>query len=135
MMIEAFCDGGARGNPGPAAFGYVIKKDGQIIKSGNGYIGIATNNVAEYTGVIEALTWLESSYPKVSLTFYLDSKLVASQLLGIYKVKNANIRNLVFKIRTLESNFGQVNYKHIPREKNKDADRLVNLVFDGQLGN
>ena len=91
MMIEAFCDGGARGNPGPAAFGYVIKKDGQIIKSGNGYIGIATNNVAEYTAVIEALTWLESSYPKVSLTFYLDSKLVASQLLGIYKVKNANI--------------------------------------------
>ena len=135
MMIEAFCDGGARGNPGPAAFGYVIKKDGQIIKSGNGYIGIATNNVAEYTAVIEALTWLESSYPKVNLTFYLDSELVVSQLSGIYKVKNSNIRDLVFKIRTLESNFGQVNYKHIPREKNKQADRLVNLALDGQLGN
>src|SRR3989304_9775320 len=135
MMIEAFCDGGARGNPGPAAFGYGIKKDGQIVKSGNGYIGIATNNVAEYTAVIEALTWLESSYPKVNLTFYLDSELVVSQLSGIYKVKNSNIRDLVFKIRTLESNFGQVNYKHIPREKNKQADRLVNLALDGQLEN
>ena len=135
MMIEAFEDGGARGNPGPAAFGYVVKKDGQIIKSGNGYIGIATNNVAEYTAVIEALTWLESSYPKVNLTFYLDSELVVSQLSGIYKVKNSNIRNLIFKIRTLESNFGQVNYKHIPREKNKQADRLVNLALDGRLGN
>ena len=134
-MIEVCADGGARGNPGPAAFGYVIKKDGQIVKNGNGYIGIATNNVAEYTAVIEALTWLESSYPKVNLTFYLDSELVVSQLSGIYKVKNANIRNLIFKIRTLESNFGQVNYKHIPREKNKDADRLVNLALDGQLGN
>ena len=134
-MIEVFADGGARGNPGPAAFGYVVKKDGQIVKSGNGYIGIATNNVAEYTAVIEALTWLESSYPKVNLTFYLDSELVVSQLSGIYKVKNSNIRDLVFKIRTLESNFGQVNYKHIPREKNKQADRLVNLALDGQLGN
>ena len=134
-MIEVFADGGARGNPGPAAFGYVVKKDGQIVKSGNGYIGIATNNVAEYTAVIEALTWLESSYPKVNLTFYLDSELVVSQLSGIYKVKNSNIRDLVFKIRTLESNFGQVNYKHIPREKNKQADRLVNLALDGQLEN
>ena len=135
MMIEVYCDGGARGNPGPAAFGYVVKKDGQIVKSGNGYIGIATNNVAEYTAVIEALTWLELSYPKVNLTFYLDSELVVSQLSGIYKVKNSNIRDLVFKIRTLESNFGQVNYKHIPREKNKQADRLVNLALDGQLEN
>ena len=132
-MIEAFADGGARGNPGPAAFGYVVKKDGQIIKSGNGYIGIATNNVAEYTAVIEALTWLESSFPKANLTFYLDSELVVSQLSGIYKVKNANIRNLIFKIRTLESNFGQINYRHIPRIKNKQADRLVNLALDERI--
>lgn len=133
-MISVYCDGGARGNPGPAAFGYVVKKDGQIIKSGNGYIGIATNNVAEYTAVIEALTWLEANYPKDSLTFFLDSELAVSQLSGIYKVKNANIRNLIFKIRTLESNFGQVHYKHIPREQNKEADKLVNQALDEREG-
>jgi len=134
-MIEVFTDGGARGNPGPAAFGFVIKRDSKVIKEGYGYIGIATNNVAEYTAVIEALSWLENRFPKADLVLYLDSKLVVSQLVGVYKVKNSKIRDLIFNIRTLEVNFGQISFRHIPREQNKEADRLVNQALDAQIKN
>ena len=131
-MIEVFCDGGARGNPGPAAYGFVVKEQAIVVYQGQGFIGIATNNVAEYTAVIEALTWAKGRHPG-QLQFYLDSQLVVSQLSGLYKVKNATIRNLIFKIRTLETNFGQVQYIHIPRGQNKEADRLVNQALDEQL--
>lgn len=129
-MIEVFCDGGSRGNPGPAAFGFVVKEEGEIVEERRGYLGIATNNVAEYTAVIEALAWLKDHYQGRNLRFYLDSQLAVSQLTGFYKVRNPNIRNLLFQIRTLETNFGQVSYGHIPREKNQEADRLVNKVLD-----
>src|SRR3970040_888343 len=118
-MIQISCDGGARGNPGPAAYGFVVKEDGKIVKNGLGYIGIATNNFAEYTAVIEALKWLENNYSEKDLEFYLDSNLVVSQLSGIYKIKNSKIRELIFKIRELETSFGQIRYNHIPREQNK----------------
>lgn len=131
-MIKVFCDGGARGNPGPAAYGFVVYKDNQVVKEGNGYIGIATNNTAEYTAIIEALVWLKNHYQRQDLQFYLDSKLAVSQLSGLYKIKNANIRNLIFKIRELETEFGQINYQHIPREQNKEADKMVNLALDGK---
>jgi len=129
-MIEVSCDGGSRGNPGHAAFGYVVKRDGKVIKEGYGYIGIATNNVAEYTAVIEALSWLEKHFPKVDLVINLDSKLAVSQLTGIYKVKDSKIRDLVFNIRTLETSFGQIIFRHIPREQNQEADRLVNQALN-----
>lgn len=132
-MIKVFCDGGARGNPGPAAYGFVVYKDNQAVKKGNGYIGIATNNTAEYTAIIGALIWLKNHYQRQDLQFYLDSKLAVSQLSGLYKIKNANIRNLIFKIRELETEFGQINYQHIPREQNKEADKMVNLALDRQL--
>ncbi len=132
-LIEIFTDGGARGNPGPAAYGFVAKADGQIVKEGAGYLGIATNNFAEYTAVIEALEFAKGKFAGQDLKFYMDSQLVASQLSGLFKIKNAAIRELVFKIRGLESSFGQITYTHVPREKNKEADRLVNLALDGEI--
>lgn len=129
-MLKIYCDGGARGNPGPSAFGFVVKKDEKNIKSNGGYIGIATNNVAEYTAVIEALKWLKGNYFGSRLHFFIDSQLVASQLNGLYKIKNANLSNLIFKIRELENSFATVVYEHIPREQNKEADKLVNIELD-----
>lgn len=132
-MVEIFCDGGARGNPGPAAYGFVVKKDDRLIHVEGGFIGNATNNFAEYTSVIKALEWLEQNLKGGNLNFYLDSQLVASQLSGIYKIKNANIRLLVVKVRSLETSFGQISYQYIPREKNKEADKMVNIALDGKM--
>lgn len=134
-MIHIFCDGGSRGNPGHAAFGFVIKEDGKTVKEEGGYIGIATNNFAEYTAIIKALAWARGKYKNANLEVMLDSKLAASQLSGIYKIKNANIRELVFKVKELEPNFSRIIYKHIPREKNKEADAQVNKALDRQIWN
>ncbi len=128
--MQIFTDGGARGNPGPAAYGFVIKDEGKLLKEGFGKIGIATNNVAEYTAVIEALKFLENNFKGQDLDFYIDSQLVVSQLTGKFKVKNADIRELVLKVKQLEGSFKGVTYTHIPREKNTQADALVNLALD-----
>lgn len=132
-MIEVYCDGGARGNPGPAAYGFVVHLDHKLIKRGSGYLGIATNNFAEYTAIVKALSWAKDYYHGQNLRVYLDSQLATFQLSGLYKVKNAQIRQLVVKVRELETNFGQVSYQHVPREQNKEADALVNLALDEQL--
>ena len=133
-MIEIFCDGGARGNPGPAAYGFVVKDEGAIVKEGNGYIGVATNNVAEYTAIIEALKWLKSHKKGEDLQFFMDSLLAASQLNGIYKVKNAKMRELLVKVRELENEFSKITYQHVPRDQNKEADKQVNLALDQRSG-
>lgn len=132
--IEIFCDGGARGNPGPAAFGFVVYRNSQVIQKGSGYIGIATNNFAEYTAIVKALKWLEKNHKGEELKFYLDSQLAASQLSGLYKIKDAKIREFVVEIRMIEPQFKSVSYSHIPREKNKFADQLVNLALDSRYG-
>ncbi len=132
-MIEVYCDGGSRNNPGHAAYGFVVKVNGQTVKKDGGYIGIATNNVAEYTAVVEALLWLENNYQGEQLSFNLDSNLIVSQLSGIFKTKNADLRNFVVKIRGLENSFKNINYRYIPREKNKEADQMVNIALDKKL--
>ncbi|OGD95705.1 hypothetical protein A3F02_00125 [Candidatus Curtissbacteria bacterium RIFCSPHIGHO2_12_FULL_38_9b] len=132
-MIEIYCDGGARGNPGPAAWGFVVYIDNKVIKEQCGYIGIATNNIAEYTALVKALQWLGKEYKNRNLIIYLDSQLVVSQLSGLYKVKNANLRELIFQIRQTESYFGEISYRHIPRNLNKNADKLVNRALDEKL--
>lgn len=131
--ITVYCDGGARGNPGPAAWGFVVKKDGKTVAEKGGYIGIATNNFAEYTAVIEALSYLEEQFKGSQLQFYVDSQLVASQLSGIFKVKNPTIREMVLKIRILENSFGKIIYTQIPRAQNTEADSQVNLALDQDL--
>ena len=138
-QINVFTDGGARGNPGPAAIGFYIEtlKGEEIISIGK-KIGVATNNVAEYSAILEALNWLLENKDilekNAKLNFFLDSLLASSQLSGTFRVKNAKIRELIFSIRQKEAELGvNAAYKHIPREKNKKADKMVNLALDNML--
>jgi ribonuclease HI len=127
-----FTDGGARGNPGPAAIGVVVKDEkGKIITSFGKRIGETTNNVAEYLAVIEALKWIKENYsiaslPHCSIVFFLDSRLIVNQLNGLFKVKDSYLRELIVKIRELETGAGgNISYQLIPRGKNLLADNLV----------
>lgn len=134
--IKVFTDGGARGNPGPSAIGvYVANGRGEKIAGFGKVIGIATNNIAEYRAVIEALSWIIENKKDFEETarihFFLDSKLVCSQIIGIFKVKNANLRNLLFEVRAREAQINfPIYYKHIPREENTKADQFVNEALD-----
>ena len=138
--IFVFTDGGARGNPGPAAIGVVIKSEsGSKLAEISKRIGETTNNFAEYMGVLEALTWLKLNKHNISLTsaniveFFLDSKIVVNQLNGLYKVKNSTLRELLLQVRMLEQEIAvNVIYQLIPREKNWEADILVNKALDAR---
>lgn len=135
QTLQVFTDGGARGNPGPAAAGFVAKDAAGKVRFLRGkYLGKATNNVAEYQGVIlayEVLLDTDDINPKeTKLRFSLDSNLVVNQLNGIFKVKDSKIREFVVKVRGLEPQFSEVTYSHIVREKNTEADRIVNETLD-----
>ncbi len=133
--LEIYADGGSRGNPGPAACACVVRDSAGKVRVLRGkYLGEATNNFAEYQGVIlsyeEILKLAKLNLSRLKLDFNLDSKLVVSQLNGIFKVKDKNIRELVVKIREFENKFSQIYYHYIPRVGNKLADRLVNETLD-----
>lgn len=134
--IIVYTDGGARGNPGPAAIGVVIKDvSGRVIKSYGEAIGEATNNEAEYRAVIFALAKLKALVGKKKIAgllieVNLDSELVAKQLNGEYKIEEERLFPLFIKIWNLKMDFGEVRFRHVPREKNKEADRLVNEALD-----
>ena len=138
MKYKICCDGGSRGNPGPAATGYIIRdQDHNTLSAGGSFLGTATNNIAEYKAVLEALVKLKELQGAGGgeVEFFVDSQLVAQQLNGIYKVKNSAIRELVVKIREEEPNFSKVSYIQIPREKNTEADEIVNQILDrGKYG-
>jgi probable phosphoglycerate mutase len=123
-------DGGARGNPGPAAFGYVLEADdGTVLDARGEAIGVATNNVAEYRGLLAGLAAaLERGVEEVEVVS--DSELVVKQMLGEYKVKNEKLRDLVDEAHALESRFRRVTYTAVRREHNELADRLVNEALD-----
>jgi len=127
-------DGGARGNPGPAGIGVVIEQEGKIIHEFGKKIGETTNNVAEYTAVIEALRFLKKTGDNeqgTKINFYLDSKLVVEQLNGNYKIKDSKLRELSLQIRMMEQELGSViTYAYVPREQNKRADLMVNQALD-----
>jgi len=134
--LNIFTDGGARGNPGEGAIGVYITDENKNQLAGFGKkIGFATNNVAEYKAVIEALDWIIENKKDIAKTakihFFLDSKLVCSQIIGIFKVKDANLRDLLFDVRNREAQINfPIYYKHIPREQNKKADAFVNSALD-----
>jgi ribonuclease HI len=132
IKLKIFADGGSRGNPGPAASGYVIKDESdQILEEGGVYLGITTNNQAEYGAVKLALEKAKRFNPD-DIEFYLDSQLVVNQLNGVYKVKHAELKPVVEAVKQLAAGFGQVTYQHIPREQNQLADKQVNIVLDSQ---
>lgn len=126
-------DGGARGNPGPAAIGVVIRDhSGTLINQIAKKIGRATNNHAEYQAVIEALQWLVTQRLDLKrVQFFLDSVLVVNQINGRFKVKDANLRNQLAQVRQLEGALGlPTTYTAVPRLQNAAADRLVNKALD-----
>ena len=128
-------DGGARGNPGPAAAGVVIKGDKIGKKEYGEYLGEITNNEAEYRAVVLALKKLKhlvgSEKTKDSrVEVQVDSELLERQLNGKYKIKDKNIQNFFIEIWNLRTDFGELIFKHIPREENKEADKIVNQVLD-----
>lgn len=136
MTLKIFTDGGSKGNPGPSSIGIVFYLDRKEIFKYREDIGVATNNVAEYTALIKALENVKTQSSKLQsanqiskIEFYSDSKLLVNQVNGLFKVKNAKIREFIFKIRTLEEEIGiPVSYHFIPREENKVADNLVNNI-------
>ncbi len=131
--VFIYSDGGARGNPGPAAFAYLVcDAQGEEICEHAETIGTATNNVAEYTGVIRALERAAELGVK-DIAFFTDSELVQRQLTGIYRVKTPHILDLFRKVVELQKKFQKVSYQHVPRthEKICHVDRLVNQALDG----
>jgi ribonuclease HI len=129
-MIVAYIDGGARGNPGPAGYGVRIQSaDGTVLDELHGALGIATNNVAEYNGLLAALRWaVENNVSRVQIR--ADSELLVKQMRGEYKVKNPGLQPLYVRARLLVAELDDVRFEHVRREFNAEADRLSNLGMD-----
>lgn len=126
--IEVYIDGASRGNPGPSAIGVVICRDGQAIKNISSYIGLATNNIAEYTALIYGLQ--EGIMLKAeSIKINTDSELLCRQINRTYKIKSPNLLGLYNQARRLMSAFKEVSVKHIAREYNRGADKLANIAL------
>ncbi|MDE3155010.1 MAG: ribonuclease HI family protein [Acidobacteriota bacterium] len=129
-MITAYIDGGSRGNPGPAGYGVRIEDaDGALVEEFHASVGIATNNVAEYRGLLAALQWA-LEHGTGTLRIRSDSELLVKQMRGEYRVKNAGLAPLHGEARMLVHRIGRVVFEHVPRTKNRDADRLANLAMD-----
>ena len=130
MKAKLSTDGGSRGNPGPAAFGYVLEaEDGTVLAAHGERIGVATNNVAEYRGLVAGLEKaLELAVPEVEVVS--DSELLVKQMTGEYKVKNAALRDLSLQAARLAREIGKVSYTAVRRDHNELADRLVNEALD-----
>jgi ribonuclease HI len=130
MRARLHTDGGARGNPGPAGIGVVLfDMDGNVIGEIAQGIGAATNNVAEYTALIEGLD-LALRKGVTDLKVFMDSQLVVSQVKGEWKIKNERLRSLAAKAQTLLSKFNSASLEHVRREQNADADKLANQGMD-----
>ena len=125
------CDGGSRGNPGPAACAFVVSLQNKIIYQDSKYLGRTTNNVAEYSAVILALFWLKQNLTDEKVVFVLDSELVVKQITGVYKVKNTNLKKLVLEVKDLLASINtSVTFTHVLRDHNIRADELVNTTLD-----
>src|SRR6195256_6604197 len=132
--LIAHSDGGARGNPGPAGYGVVIKDEsGRTVASLSEYLGHQTNNFAEYQGLIAALEYAIQHGPK-ALKLISDSELLVRQIKGIYKVKNATLKDLHGRAKELIAQLDWFWIGHALREQNRDADRLANEAMDKGMG-
>jgi len=141
MILKVYTDGGSKGNPGPSSIGMVFYIENKKIFHHHESIGVATNNEAEYQALIKALEIINPKsqgpnnfqIPKVQnikrIQFYSDSRLMVNQVNGLFKVKQGKIKEYILKIRSLEQEINlPINYCLIPREKNQEADRLVNSL-------
>jgi ribonuclease HI len=129
LKITAFIDGAARGNPGPAGYGaYLTTSSGEIIEV-CGYLGRTTNNVAEYSGRLEALAVAQQE-GATELEVISDSELLVKQMLGVYKVRHPNLLPLYQRAKAMVRHFTRFSIRHTLRAGNKDADRLANMAVD-----
>ena len=132
--ITVYSDGGARGNPGPAASAFILFKDGNEMSRRSKFIGVTTNNVAEYYAVLLAINYIYKNnlFKDVEkIIFNLDSELVVKQLGGNFRIKNIKLKKLAEEIKSIERSIGKnIEYKHIPRTMNKIADSEVNIRLD-----
>jgi ribonuclease HI len=129
LVVEA--DGGSRGNPGPAAYGALVRdgETGQLLREDAKYLGLTTNNVAEYSGLVSALRMAQAIDPSASVEARLDSKLVVEQMSGRWKIKHEDMRRLALEARSIFPR-DQVTYQWVPRAMNSAADQLANEAMD-----
>lgn len=128
--LHVFIDGAARGNPGPAAIGVVIlTRQGRRVAAFGEAIGEATNNFAEYTALVHAMRLL-SAYEVERLRIYADSELVVRQIQGLYRVRERSLRSLHSQVMSMLGRYRDWSIQHVPREQNREADRLANHALD-----
>jgi len=131
--LDLYTDGGSRGNPGISACAYFVFQENNLIDFGGKYLGISTNNQAEYNGLIMGLEIIRKLEPKLSC-IYSDSELLIKQINGIYKVKDKNIIELFQRVRNIINSIQfPIKFIHIPRSKNLFADKLVNIILDSNI--
>jgi ribonuclease HI len=133
-VLTIHTDGAARGNPGPAAFAYVIARDGAPPIEEGGCLGRMTNNQAEYTALVRALEHAARLGTAQEVHILSDSELMVKQMRGEYRVKNEELRDLYEQAQELADRFTSVSYQHVRREQNKRADALCNEALDGERG-
>jgi ribonuclease HI len=129
MKLQIYTDGGARGNPGPAGIGVVIWNGNELVGRHKKYIGEATNNQAEYQAIILGLEQAKKLGAE-ELECFLDSELVVKQLNREYKVKDKDLAPLFVRVWNLSLGFKKIIFRHVPREENREADKLVNEAID-----
>jgi len=130
MAYKLYTDGGSRGNPGPGAAGVVLKTtDGTVVTEFGKFLGTCTNNEAEYRALLLGLK-AAAKADVVYLECFLDSELIVRQLNHVYKVKNLRLKSFYLEVKALEKEFKHISYMHVTRDKNKEADALVNKVLD-----
>lgn len=129
MANKLYTDGGARGNPGPAAIGAVLYENDKLVGEISKYIGETTNNVAEYQALIDGMD-LALNKKITELDCFLDSKLVVEQVNKNWKIKEEHLQKLFVKVWNLSLKFQRISFKHVRRENNKEADALVNKALD-----
>ena len=128
--IVAYIDGGARGNPGPAGYGVRVENErGDLIEELCGFLGSATNNIAEYNGLLAALRYANEHGHRI-VRIKSDSELLVKQMIGQYRVKNPGLQVLFQQAQSLARTLERVAYEHVRREQNRDADRLANQAMD-----
>jgi probable phosphoglycerate mutase len=134
MKLLLNTDGGSRGNPGPAAYGYVIQDitygAGIILEKCGNYLGIQTNNIAEYEGLLAGVKWVVDHHPSAELIIKMDSLLIVNQIKGLFKVKNPGLRPKYLEVRGLLAKLPKWSISHTYREGNSLADELVNQALD-----
>lgn len=131
MEYSLYTDGGSRGNPGPAACAFFLMNGDQVVDFGGEFLGEVTNNVAEYRGLIYGLRKAIKLDIK-DLRVKMDSELVIKQIKGEYKISNSDMKKLSSEVKKLSEEFTSIQFEHVRREENKNADKLVNLILDSK---